>query len=307
MSTGSVLVSIGMPVRNCQTTVSTAIRSVLNQTLSDWELLVVDDGSQDSTAQIAAAFRDSRIHVIADGFSAGLPARLNQLVRCARGRYFARMDGDDVCFPERLAIQAAYLEAHTEVDLVSTSVVVFGPHGKVLGVREVHESHRQICRRPWGSFPMPHPTWMGQLEWFRAHRYARTAVRCEDQELLLRTYEHSRFAGIAKVLLGYREDRLRLRKLCSGRLHYMCAVQRHFCERGQYGPAAAAIVGHCCRLAIDTFAITSGLQHTVLRHRARPAPADVVEQWHRVWALNAATEQLAVAAPEANQCVWHGQ
>lgn len=279
------VVSIGMPVRNCEKTLSIAIRSILNQTFPHWELLVVDDGSSDGTAA-AAGIEDPRIRVMADGFHAGLPARLNQAVRLSRGKYFARMDGDDVAFPERLARQVRYLEAHPEVDLVAASVLVFKGEGEVIGQRTMREPHAWICRRPWGSFPMAHPTWMGRREWFQANPYSPAAVRSEDQELLLRTYRHSRFAGLADVLLGYREDRLLLGNLCRGRIHYVKAVVRQAAADREYTQALAGLAGHSMRLLADVMAITSGLDYRILRHRATPAPEEVVAKWNSVWALN---------------------
>jgi glycosyltransferase involved in cell wall biosynthesis len=90
------LVSIGMPVFNCERTLSTAIQSILNQTYANWELIIIDDGSKDKTLEIAKSFRDPRIEVINDGQNQRLPIRLNQAIALSRGKYFARMDGDDV-------------------------------------------------------------------------------------------------------------------------------------------------------------------------------------------------------------------
>ena len=71
------LVSIGMPIFNCEKTLKLAIRSLLNQTYAHWELLLVDDGSEDQTLNIALSFKDPRIRVIADGLNQKLQRRLN--------------------------------------------------------------------------------------------------------------------------------------------------------------------------------------------------------------------------------------
>src|SRR5690348_1576876 len=113
------LITIGMPVRNCERTVAAAIRSILNQTCGNWELLIIDDESEDNTVEVASWFRDQRIHLLSGNVHAGLPARLNQAVRRGSGKYFARMDGDDISFPQRLERQVAYLEARPEVDLLA--------------------------------------------------------------------------------------------------------------------------------------------------------------------------------------------
>jgi glycosyltransferase involved in cell wall biosynthesis len=103
------LVSVGMPVRNCGKTLRAAIRSILWQTYPRWELLILDDASTDKTVEIARSFDDSRIKVLVDGVRRGLPARLNEAIFQSNGQYLARMDGDDVAYPERLERQIRFL------------------------------------------------------------------------------------------------------------------------------------------------------------------------------------------------------
>src|SRR5215472_3881837 len=93
------LVSIGMPTFNCERTLAIAIRSILNQTYDNWQLLLMDDGSTDRTLEVARGFADPRISVLTDHSHKGLVPRLNQAVEMSQGEYFARMDGDDVAYP----------------------------------------------------------------------------------------------------------------------------------------------------------------------------------------------------------------
>jgi glycosyltransferase involved in cell wall biosynthesis len=289
------LVSIGMPVRDCENTIAAAIRSIVNQTYEHWELLVVDDGSSDRTLEAVSGFCDPRIRIVYDGLHTGLPARLNQAVRLSRGEYFARMDGDDVSFPERLQRQIAYLGSHPGIDLLASSVVVFRGNGVALGQRLCPARHEELCRRPWASFPMPHPTWMGKAEWFRNHPYDPRAVRAEDQELLLRTYRHSRFAGLEEGLLGYREEQLRLGRISQGRMNYVKAGLRHFLREGEWSNAVALTFGHGLRMLADAVAIESGLEHRLLRHRARPISKALLRRWAAVWQLNRSDETGTVS------------
>src|SRR6185437_5833210 len=103
------LVSVIMSMRNSAATVDAAVRSVLQQTLQDWELIVVDDGSSDQSGAIVARHGDPRIRLVREATSAGLAARLNQMVALGRGEFIARMDADDICFPDRLSRQVARL------------------------------------------------------------------------------------------------------------------------------------------------------------------------------------------------------
>ncbi|MDE3136081.1 MAG: glycosyltransferase [Acidobacteriota bacterium] len=286
MNASSPLVSIGMPVWNCEKTIGAAIRSILNQTHGNWELLVIDDGSTDGTLREARRFVDSRIRVHADGCQRGLVPRLNEAVKLSRGEYFARMDGDDVSFPERLEMQLTYLDWNPAVDLVGAGVIVFRGEGEVLGTRALPLTHEEICRRPQSGFHLAHPTWLGRTEWFRDHPYRSDAVRAEDQDLLLRTYRSSRFAALPAVLLGYREESLRLEKILRGRRSFLRSVVREECSHGRTLRAMAAICEQVAKGLLDAIAITTGLDYAILRHRALPADPAIVQRWKRVWAAS---------------------
>jgi glycosyltransferase involved in cell wall biosynthesis len=280
---GAPRVSIGMAVLNCQATLAQAIQSILNQTFSDWELLVVDDGSSDETVRIARGYCDRRIRVFCDGSHRGLVARLNQAVDLSRGRYFARMDGDDVSYPQRLALQIEHLERHSEIALLGGAVMVLGRGGQILGTRECRTTHEHICRRPWGGLQLAHPTWMGQTEWFRKHPYRSEAVRCEDQDLLLRTYECSRFAALPEIVLGYREEMVSLKKILVGRFSFVCSFLRRAIPRRDYPLAVAAVVNQSLKGLIDIVAVSTGLSHKILRHRALPVDEAAKLRWLEVW------------------------
>lgn len=280
----SPVVSIGMPLFNCEKTLGAALRSILKQTFQNWELLIIEDGSTDRTLEVAQSFGDPRIRVIADGEHKGLVARLNQAIVLSQGRYFARMDGDDVAFPNRLKRQVEFLIENANVDLVGCGILVFGDDGRVLGARYIVENHAEICRRPWVGFHLPHPTWMGRIEWFRAHRYNSKAIRAEDEELLLRSYMTSCFACLPEIQQGYREGQLVLRKILRARCSFTIAVFRDFFESKQYFTAICGVLGQCAKALVDVFAISTGLNHHILRHRARPVETEIVECWSEIWA-----------------------
>jgi glycosyltransferase involved in cell wall biosynthesis len=278
------LISIAMPVLNCERTLACALRGTILQTYGNWELLLIDDGSSDDTIRVAESFCDPRIRLFHDGRQMGLPARLNQAIQLARGEYLARMDGDDVSFPERLGTQLEYLRAHTEIDLVGASMAVFKGTGELLGVRPCSCTHEEICRRPWAHFTLGHPTWMGRTEWFRLHLYREDAVRMEDQDLLLRSWQDSRFAGIPEILVGFREDSLTLRKMLTGRLNYCRALVRQARITGRYCYWLRGVVAHAGKALVDVAAVATGLNYRVLRSRAQAAPPqDVAIAWREFW------------------------
>jgi len=278
----SPLVSIGMPAFNCEKTLAIAVRSILSQTHSNWELLFMEDGSDDRTLELAGSFCDPRISVVTDHLHKGLVPRLNQAVAMGRGKYFARMDADDVSYPERLERQVDYLERHSEIDLLGSSMLVFNGDGAAIGCRPLPEGHDEICERPWDGFYIAHATWMGRMPWFRAHPYDAKAVLAEDQVLLLRSHYTSCFASLPETLYGCREE-LDLSKILRGRYGFATAVFQEFLKREKYVVAAAAFLKQLAKACVDVFAIQTGLNYIVLAHRARPLSPASLQRWVEVW------------------------
>jgi glycosyltransferase involved in cell wall biosynthesis len=273
-----------MPVRNCARTVPLAVRSLLAQTCTDWELLLIDDGSTDDTLWEVRHIADPRIHIHTDGTNRGLPARLNQAVALSRGAFFARMDGDDISYPQRLERQLAYLSAHPEVDLVGAQVVVFDATGTALGKPLLPEAHSAICARAFlDVLPMRHPTWLGRTAWFRAHRYDEHAVKTQDQILLLRTYRTSRFANVPEILLGYREERLYLRKMLLTRQVAVPFMFRELLRRGQPALATRAVARQLVKAIVEVMAVQTGLNYRLLGHRLGSLTDAELQAWAQVW------------------------
>jgi len=194
-----------MSVFNGGDYLSLAVKSIINQSYKDWELIIIDDGSTDGSVDILQSLNDARIIIVQDRENKGLSARLNQAIDMVRGRYLARMDHDDISHPNRLDEQVTYLEKHPNIDLVATKCITINESNQPMGSLPFASKHKDICVRPWMGFPMPHPSWMGRTSWFRCHYYKDPApFCCEDNELLLRTYGISHFHAIDLELLAYR-------------------------------------------------------------------------------------------------------
>jgi len=159
------MVSICMPVYNGGVHLQRAIRSVLNQTYTNFEFIITDDGSTDQSLEIIRSFDDPRIKIIRDGSNRGIGNRLNEQVRTARGRYFARMDADDLMFPTRIEEQVNYLTLHADIDVVGSSAVVMDEHDNIRGIRLMKAEYSFQDAIKGAIFI--HPSIMGKIEWFR--------------------------------------------------------------------------------------------------------------------------------------------
>lgn len=272
------VVSVIMSMRDSAATVADAVRSLQLQTHEDWELVVIDDGSRDTSAEIVTAIGDPRIRLVRETESRGLATRLNQAVALARGDLIARMDSDDVCFPDRLARQVEALRRDASLDLIGCGAVVFGAAG-LLGVLPVGRNHEEIVARPSRGFPLPHPTWCGRAAWFRRNPYDAKLMNTQDQDLLLRTFTRSRFGCVDEVLFGYRQDSLSLRKLLRGRGVYSRALWQYGRTQHLRPSAFVGIAGQAVKAVVDILTMAVGLDGPMQLQRLRPVPESVAMRW----------------------------
>ena len=151
----NTLVSIVIPVYNGEVYLRDAIQSVVNQTFQNWKWYLINDGSTDGSLVIMEkyALRDARIKVIDDGQNKGLVTRLNQSVEIAVGKYYARMDADDIMYITRIEEQVTFLESHPDVDVLGTSIMIIDNNNDIVG--------SDMYTGEVNSFI--HPTVMGKL------------------------------------------------------------------------------------------------------------------------------------------------
>ncbi len=199
-------ISVVMPVYNGEKYLREAIESVLNQTFTNFEFIIVNDGSKDKTEEIIQSYADERIVYINNGGNLGLSKSFNKAILVARGEYIARMDADDVSVPKRFERQRAFLQRHPHVDIVGSSLEFIDESGKHLGRYDKQVDHLDIKFSSLFSTPMMHPTVMGKATIFKSHHYNEGLHNSEDYELwsrlLFQTQTH--FANIHEPLLLYR-------------------------------------------------------------------------------------------------------
>jgi glycosyltransferase involved in cell wall biosynthesis len=273
---GNARVTIGLPFHNAERTLGDAVRSIFAQTLADWRLLLVDDGSNDRSLEIASGIREPRVCVLSDGANRGLAQRLNQITGLAESEFVARMDADDLMHPDRLRRQISFFEEYPDTDIVGTATYTIDAHSFPLGRRGDRPVDARISSVLKHGM-LTHPTVMARGAWLRKNPYSVEYPRAEDYELWCRVCRYARIANIATPLLFYREAvPLNLRAY----LH-SCQASRRIVRR--YGPAtigcnatAALVLKSALKEWVYRLARPRRLQFALLRRRS--APLTVEEQ-----------------------------
>jgi hypothetical protein len=198
-------VTVLLPVRNGAAYLEAAIASILRQTFTNFELLVVDDGSTDATQAILAGLADPRVRVLRQD-PLGLVPALNRGLYEARAPLIARMDADDIAHPERLAHQEALLAACPEVALVGSGWRVVAPDGSTRRVVVPPASDAGLREALGRANAIAHPTVMFRRDAVIAAGLYRPAfLLAEDYDLWFRLSERHELACLPEVLLDYRE------------------------------------------------------------------------------------------------------
>ena len=195
------MISVILPTYNNEKTIFDSIKSILNQTYRDFELIIINDCSNDKTEEVIKSFNDERIIYLENDINLGGAGSRNKGIEKAKGDFIAMMDGDDIAIPERLEIQLNYLKNNPNITLVASNIVYFTNYN-VSGVSDlrIHDPKDfKFYLRPLG---LPHPTWMARSSFFKNFKYY-SNIASEDFELLLRGLDSSKYAVIKEPLLFY--------------------------------------------------------------------------------------------------------
>lgn len=201
----SPTISVIMPVYNGEKYLREAIDSVLAQTYTNFELLIINDGSTDKSKEIILSYHDPRIRYIENEKNLKLIATLNRGVALSQGDLIARMDADDVCLPNRFEKQVAFLNKHSDVDLCGSWAIRIDGEGKTTGrIKNIDASELLRCA-VYFTCPFVHPTVMIRSHVLKANFYNPNFPDVEDTELWHRLgLQGCRMANIPRYLLKYR-------------------------------------------------------------------------------------------------------
>lgn len=195
-----MLVSVILPAYNAELYLKEAIDSILVQTFTDFELIVLNDGSNDSTEDIILSYTDSRIIYVKNQENLGLIATLNKGISLAKGKYIARMDADDIALPERLFKQVTFLESNTQYGVVGSFAQIIDSKN----IYKVPVTNEAIKAFLYIDSPFIHPSMVIRKDLLINNLYDHQYHRIEDYELWVRLSVQTKFYNIPEVLLNYR-------------------------------------------------------------------------------------------------------
>lgn len=160
--------SVVLPTYNGERHLRETVQAILSQTFTDFELLILDDGSSDGTLESLSAIADARVRIHRNAVNLGLPTNMNIGLALATGKYVARVDQDDLPTPDRFAKQVAHLEAHAETTVVGSQIEHFGEVGgrTAMPLDDGHIKANFVC----GENYFANQASMGRLDFYRSHR-----------------------------------------------------------------------------------------------------------------------------------------
>lgn len=194
-----------MPIYNCDAFLAESIESIIAQTFTNWELIIVDDSSMDTSRAIAQhyALQDNRIKVFSNTHEKGLAGALNCALSHVRGTYIARADGDDINVPTRLETEYRYLQTHPYIDIVGSWYETFG-NGKTPKIRKHPHNNIVLAWKYLTNTYFCHPTVMFRINVLNTIAEYPIVV-CEDFAFLSQVIHAHQGHNIPTVLLHYRE------------------------------------------------------------------------------------------------------
>lgn len=198
-------VSILLPVYNAEYTIKETIDSILNQTYSNFDVVIINDGSSDNSEQTILEYKDKRIHYYKNESNKGLIYTLNRGIELCKGKYIVRIDADDIMLPTRLEEQIKFMEEHPTIVASGSAVIKFFPDGKQKIYTPPLKSQVIKYKILLGS-PIPHPSAIIRREILLKYniRYDINYIHAEDYKFWYDLSKIGLLANIRKPLIMYR-------------------------------------------------------------------------------------------------------
>ena len=201
-------VSVLIPVYNADKYLGEAIDSILNQDFTDFELIVINDGSTDESEAIVNSYNDARIIYVKNSENIKLIDTLNKGLALCRGQFIARMDADDISYRSRLKEQVSFLRSNPKIGVLGSYYRKINETGGYLnGVVQLSESHEEIyCDFLFKSCPIVHPSVLIRKSVLKNLNpiFKKEFLHAEDMDLWCRLIHKTKFFNLSKTLIKYR-------------------------------------------------------------------------------------------------------
>lgn len=202
------LVSIVMPVYNAGEFLCASLDSILAQTYKNWELIAVDDGSTDNSLQILQDYsqKDQRIRVYSQVKNQGVSRTANFALKHIKGKFIARMDADDIMYPQRISKQVSFLKKHPAVVAVGGQCLLIDKKGEKIGRKTFPTNNESIYRMMYRAMPIQQPTLMVNKRLLPKNFiwYEKEYTTAEEVDLLFRLFQYGKIANLDDFVLKYR-------------------------------------------------------------------------------------------------------
>ncbi|MDD5634070.1 MAG: glycosyltransferase [Candidatus Omnitrophica bacterium] len=202
-----IMVSVITPVYNNEKYISQCIESILGQTYGDFEYIIVDDGSTDSTLSLAQSYaaKDERIKIVENGKNYGQAYSMNAGVKSSIGDFIVVMDSDDVAMPQRIARQLTFLENNKDYGICGALQIIVDEKDKEISIKEAEQKSGDITQFVHDTAHLSHSTCMFRKQVFQdVGGYRAEFRRAQDYDLFLRISEKNKIYNIPEVLLAHR-------------------------------------------------------------------------------------------------------
>lgn len=236
----SPFVSVIISVYNSETYLNESMRSMLDQTYHNFELIIINDGSTDNSKEVINSYlkKDRRIVYLENKKNVGLPISLNKGIKSARGIYIARMDADDISFPERLAKQVDFLRKNGDIYVLGTASLSIDGKGAILGLSEFPTDPEFIRKNLIKENLFYHPSVMIRKKYFeKVGLYDERMTYAQDYELWLRGANLFNYTNLKEPLVKHRESsnyEIKVLKKRKKVTYYACKARLRSIFSGNY-------------------------------------------------------------------------
>ncbi len=200
------MVSVLMPVYNAGKFLAPAIESIRKQTVTNFELLIIDDGSTDKTPTILKRYtkKDKRIRIFRNKKNVGLVKSLNSIIKKTRGAYVARMDADDIAYPKRFEKQIALLESNPRLVACGGQVEIIDEKGKIIAEKKFPIDPATCYNTIMNVMVIQPPALMARGKIFRTLKYENHLFKNDDISMHFKLLKFGQFSNVEDTIFQYR-------------------------------------------------------------------------------------------------------